>query len=106
MYCFLQGKSNLSTCYGLGSITKHKPSLCQANGYRYAGLEYYGKCFCGSNLPAAAPESECRSPCTGNKTQICGADRRISIYGDTTYPNVDLTTIVSDYQSLGCYYEG
>ncbi|BFZ64028.1 hypothetical protein YB2330_005166 [Saitoella coloradoensis] len=57
---------------------------CAAAGYTLAGLEYYGQCFCGNTLPptagAARPEGECWMPCTGNSTQICGGDWRLSIY--------------------------
>jgi hypothetical protein len=56
-------------------------------------------------LSAAAPETDCNAPCNGNQSQMCGQNQRLSIYQDTTYPLVDLTTIASDYTSLGCYTE-
>jgi WSC domain len=80
--------------------------LKQSNGFRYAGLLYYGNCLCGTMLPPPAPEADCNFLCNGDPTQTCGANQRISIWKDPTYPAVDLSTIVSDYVSLGCYTEG
>ncbi|KAI9716656.1 MAG: hypothetical protein M1812_005194 [Candelaria pacifica] len=58
----------LSTCYN----------------YAYAGLEYGRECWCGSTLNTAAvkatSESECNKVCAGNKTEICGAGSRLSLY--------------------------
>lgn len=79
----------------------------QSNGFRYAGLIYYGNCLCGTMLPpTTAPESDCNAPCNGNPLETCGRNNRFSIWEDPTYPAVDLSTIVSDYTSLGCYVEG
>jgi hypothetical protein len=56
--------------------------------------------------PTQAPESECDAPCNGNQNEICGANHRFSIYQDSTYPAVDLSTIGSQYTPKGCYSEG
>jgi len=53
----------------------------------------------------AASESECSYACTGNKTQICGAFDRVSLYMDPTFAKVD-NTVTSDYKAVGCYSEG
>ncbi|KAH8817411.1 WSC domain-containing protein, partial [Xylogone sp. PMI_703] len=82
-------------------------ATCKSNGFKYAGLVYYGNCLCGTVLPpTSASESECNAPCTGNKTEACGARQRISVWEDTTYPSVDLSTIASQYEAKGCYSEG
>ncbi|KAH8812150.1 WSC domain-containing protein, partial [Xylogone sp. PMI_703] len=84
-------------------------AICKSNGFRYAGLLYYGVCHCGTvQPPTPAPETECNAPCNGNQNETCGANRRISLYEDTTYPTVDLSTIdiVSQYTAKGCYSEG
>ena len=82
------------------------PLTSQGNGYRYAGLEYYGECFCGASVNGPQiDESNCVDPCTGNQTQACGGTDIISVYMDPTFPAVVNTTI-ADYQSLGCYSEG
>ena len=80
-------------------------SSCKGNGYRYAGLEYYGSCYCGGAIqgPPADP-SQCNAPCTGNASEICGGANTLSIWEDPTFPPVNPSTI-SDYVSLGCYTE-
>ncbi|KAI9776670.1 MAG: hypothetical protein M1835_005454, partial [Candelina submexicana] len=58
----------LSTCYN----------------YAYVGLEYGRECWCGSTLNnasiKASSESQCNKVCAGNKTEICGAGGRLSLY--------------------------
>ena len=81
-------------------------AFCKGNDYKYAGLEYYGECFCGASVngPQIA-ESNCNFPCTGNSKEVCGGNDIISIYQDTTFPTVSDSTI-SDYKPMGCYSEG
>ncbi|MCJ1459416.1 hypothetical protein MMC28_009794 [Mycoblastus sanguinarius] len=79
---------------------------CKGNGYRYAGLEYYGECFCGDSIAGASTtESACTYPCTGNKSETCGGSDILSVYMDPTFPPTDDSTI-SDYSPEGCYTEG
>ncbi|KAG4436351.1 hypothetical protein IFR05_008172 [Cadophora sp. M221] len=81
-------------------------AFCKGNDYQYAGLEYGEECFCGASVNnIQATETDCDSPCAGDKTEICGGFNRVSIYQDPTFPVADPTTI-SDYQKLGCYSEG
>ncbi|KAG6007099.1 hypothetical protein E4U21_006361 [Claviceps maximensis] len=76
---------------------------CKGNGFRYAGLEYYGVCFCGATVDGTQiDESKCSFPCSGDKTQKCGGDRALSIWQDPTFPNAEGVTYDS-YKSLGCY---
>ena len=78
---------------------------CKANGYRYAGLEYYGQCFCGASvLGDPAEESMCSYPCTSNKNQVCGGNDYLSVYQDPTYPTEDKSVL--NYKSAGCFSEG
>jgi hypothetical protein len=76
---------------------------CKGNGYRYAGLVYYGVCYCGQtvNGPSVA-ESECNLPCNGNSSQTCGGNSIFSIYTDPTFEPVEDVTI-EDYDPIGCY---
>ena len=51
------------------------PSLCIAackgNGFRYAGLEYYGQCFCGGAIGGSlADPGDCSYACTGDSTSM------------------------------------
>ncbi|KAK3943042.1 WSC domain-containing protein [Diplogelasinospora grovesii] len=76
---------------------------CKGNGYRYAGLEYYGICFCGETVNGAQlDDSQCTYPCTGNSSEICGGSNIISVYQDPTFLPVDKTTTL-DYVPLGCW---
>lgn len=56
------------------------------NGYEYAGVEYGGECYCGSQLLDAsrAPQpgiyGNCDMKCTGNVTQTCGGPIALSLY--------------------------
>ncbi|OAA32695.1 Carbohydrate-binding WSC, subgroup [Moelleriella libera RCEF 2490] len=75
---------------------------CKGNGFRYAGLEYYGVCFCGGTVNGAKlDESKCSFPCSGNKSETCGGDSTLSVWQDPTFPTEDVT--VDSYKSLGCY---
>lgn len=78
-------------------------SVCKGNGFRYAGLEYYGVCYCGNTVRGQQlPEESCNYPCTGNSSQTCGGTDIISIYQDPTFLPVDEVT-VADYDHLGCW---
>ncbi|PMD48803.1 WSC-domain-containing protein [Hyaloscypha variabilis F] len=80
--------------------------FCKGNDFRYAGLEYYGECFCGATVGGSlSAQSECNAPCTGNSSEICGGTSYISIYQDTTFPAVN-DSVITDYNYVGCYSEG
>ncbi|XP_044724274.1 WSC domain-containing protein [Hirsutella rhossiliensis] len=77
---------------------------CKGNGYRYAGLEYYGVCFCGSTVNGPqVPDSQCSLPCSGNKSETCGGDKALSVWQDPTFPKTPEDVTVDDYKSLGCF---
>ncbi|KAL2879697.1 hypothetical protein SGCOL_005026 [Colletotrichum sp. CLE4] len=75
---------------------------CKGNGYRYAGLTYYGVCYCSATINSPAlEESTCSYKCTGNSSEICGGPAAFSVYQDPTFPSGGAT--VEDYTSIGCY---
>ncbi|TWU73628.1 hypothetical protein ED733_002615 [Metarhizium rileyi] len=77
---------------------------CKGNGFRYAGLEYYGVCFCGATVNGPQlDESKCSFPCSGNKTETCGGDKSLSVWQDPTFSKSPSDVNVDDYKSLGCY---
>ncbi|PSN61363.1 WSC-domain-containing protein [Corynespora cassiicola Philippines] len=81
-------------------------AACKSNGYHFAGLEYYGECFCGANIASdKANETDCNFPCNGNQSQVCGGFNRISVYSDPTFPD-EVIADADDYESLGCWSEG
>ncbi|KAI0128623.1 WSC domain-containing protein [Xylariales sp. AK1849] len=76
---------------------------CKGNNFRYAGLAYYGSCYCGQTVDKAMVDnSECSFPCAGNSSETCGGDTGINVYQDTTFLPVNETT-VDDYVPLGCW---
>ncbi|KAK3505006.1 WSC domain-containing protein [Neurospora crassa] len=78
-------------------------SVCKGNGFRYAGLEYYGVCYCGNTVSGQqTDEEQCNYPCTGNSSQVCGGTDIISVYQDPTFLPDDEVT-VADYDHLGCW---
>src|SRR5689334_16242914 len=60
------------------------PAACQeaCGGYKYAGVEYSGECYCGDSLlNNHGPKTDgCTMTCNGDTTQICGGANRINIY--------------------------
>ena len=55
--------------------------------YSYAGLDRGTECYCGNSgygRHGPRDESECKYPCKGDHTQICGGYYVISVY-DTRY---------------------
>ncbi|KAG7102365.1 WSC domain-containing protein like [Verticillium longisporum] len=76
---------------------------CKGNGYRYAGLEYYGVCYCGNTVNGAElAAGECSFPCNGDKNETCGGDRKLSVFEDRTFPATDAVTI-ENYVDTGCW---
>ncbi|KAK3302010.1 WSC domain-containing protein [Chaetomium strumarium] len=76
---------------------------CKGNGYRYAGLVYYGVCYCGQTVNGPkVDEAQCNLPCNGNSTETCGGNGIFSVYQDPTFLPVEDVTI-EDYHPLGCW---
>lgn len=61
-------------------------NFCSEAGYAYAGLEYYGECYCDNVLTGSRPldASQCTYPCQANATELCGGSNTLSIYGTKT----------------------
>lgn len=72
---YLQGKTTTSGCI------KH----CDSDGFKYAGTENSGQCFCSNSLDGgkAASDSECSMPCDGNASETCGGSARLSLFQKT-----------------------
>lgn len=43
------------------------------------------KCFCGNKLGEKKSDSECKTPCTGDKEQVCGGSWRLAVYKNTKF---------------------
>lgn len=105
--CFLEGSSQVlpyrSPAPSDGMTVEKCVAECKGNGYRYAGLVYYGNCYCGTTvLGTPAEESQCSYPCNGDSSEMCGGDKTFSIYQDPTFQPVEDAT-VEDYSPLGCW---
>jgi len=78
----------------------------------FFGLQAGGRCLCADTFGryGAVDDSECRTPCTGEVSRICGSDDRISIYrpagahgimlGVGTYYTYDLVRMRLPVRSL------
>ncbi|KFG80691.1 hypothetical protein MANI_111179, partial [Metarhizium anisopliae] len=88
-----------------GQMTVEKcGAVCKGNGFRYAGLKYYGICFCGNTLGGSpADEGSCSYPCSGNNAQKCGGDSTLSVWEDKTYPKKPEEVSGDEYKAIGCY---
>lgn len=92
---------------------------CDGLGYNYAGTgkelvqllfakadfsaEYGQECFCGVGLKSSVVSTpdDCNQPCTGNSSQSCGDEDRISVYASATSPVTNPG--VNGYRPLGCW---
>ncbi|KAK2004859.1 WSC domain-containing protein [Colletotrichum falcatum] len=76
---------------------------CKGNSYRYAGLTYYGVCYCSQTVNSPIlPEASCNMPCSANSSQTCGGNGAFSVWQDPTFPPSTGVTI-NDFESIGCY---
>ncbi|XP_065183756.1 uncharacterized protein LOC135814552 [Sycon ciliatum] len=56
-------------------------SHCQRYGHRYAGVENFAECFCGSmDVRSAVRSDQCTNPCGGNPGLACGGRNALSVY--------------------------
>jgi len=58
-------------------------SYCAANGFDYAGVQFWTQCFCGNDAPPSdrlRDASECNAACPGDASQMCGQSWRMNIY--------------------------
>ncbi|KAK3673066.1 hypothetical protein LTR78_007177 [Recurvomyces mirabilis] len=85
---------------------------CQSRcaGYRYAGTEYSGECYCGDYLNSiTSPLSDlaCYMTCTGDDTETCGGPNALSLYWDgqaaPASTPISVNAGVDGWTSQGCY---
>ncbi|KAG7087310.1 hypothetical protein E1B28_013287 [Marasmius oreades] len=68
-------------------------SSCFKAGYRFAGTEFGGECYCDtsiSNGGVQTPLTDCNMPCAGNTSQFCGGPNRLNLYN---YTGTDLPPV-------------
>lgn len=73
----------------------------RANGFAYAGLQWYGECFGGNELRyTQVGDGECNTPCASG--QMCGGAWRNSIYATGTAPPPPGGSMQADSAVRGC----
>ncbi|CAM9671087.1 unnamed protein product, partial [Ectocarpus sp. 12 AP-2014] len=72
---------------------------CMAIGKPFFGLQFGRECRCGDNPPYNDPAGNCVSPCTGDRSQVCGGAWANTVYrirginsGDTSYTPLETFT--------------
>ncbi|KAK1231928.1 hypothetical protein PQX77_004947 [Marasmius sp. AFHP31] len=68
-------------------------SACFQAGYKFAGTEYGGECYCDTAIVqpgAPTPLTDCNMPCAGNTSQFCGGPNRLNVYN---YTGTDLPPV-------------
>ncbi|KAM0283757.1 hypothetical protein ACHAQH_002346 [Verticillium albo-atrum] len=93
-----------STVTSKGMMTAKCQAICKGNGYQFAGLKYYGVCFCGTkNEGHTLPDSNCTLPCDGNQKETCGGTDSLTVYRDPTFLKLTEPVDVDDYDDQGCF---
>ena len=63
------------------TIEKCKYLCFMDHDYLYAGVQFAEHCFCGNKRPITlVAQSQCKKPCAGDNSQICGGSWRMNIY--------------------------
>ena len=95
-----------------GNLTNEKCiDYCRARGFSIAGTQSGSQCFCGNaltNTTLVIDEAACATSCSGDDTQVCGDNQKLSVYA--TY-NVSGTTfnretVRANWEEVGCVLEG
>jgi len=95
-----------------GNLTNQKCiDYCSEKGFPIAGTQSGSQCFCGTNLTDTTlliEEAACATSCTGNDTQVCGDNQKLSVYATynvsgTTFDSVE---IAREWSWVGCMTEG
>ncbi|KZV88699.1 WSC-domain-containing protein [Exidia glandulosa HHB12029] len=84
-------------------------STCNKAGLPLAGLEFGLQCFCGNAVlynHLQISDAECKSPCGGDPTELCGGEGAMNLYqlGNTPFTK-GAATIVKKHSAwtyLGC----
>ncbi|ETS81740.1 hypothetical protein PFICI_06742 [Pestalotiopsis fici W106-1] len=76
-------------------------AMCKQDNYLYSGVENGRECWCGNEIQSSTTnvvvaETDCRTPCTGDSSEFCGAGARVYLY---KY----VAATEATWQTLGCY---
>jgi hypothetical protein len=76
-------------------------TACYISGFLYAGVEAGSQCWCSSYVAneLAANATDCKTPCAGKASQICGGTGRVNIYQGVlpviSASNISTSTVTS-----------
>ncbi len=91
--CFLDKPHRDLTGFS-GKIKDMTPEKCFVKcaklGFRYAGLQNTGQCFCGNNYNkyGSLPEKKCKCLCKGDDGETCGCEWSNKVYELRSEPTV------------------
>jgi hypothetical protein len=100
--CFLDRKKpDLDELLGKGYLPGRCLRECKEKGFRFAGLQYGGYCFCGNRYGryGKRPRLECVTPCEKDKRKTCGGPWRNHIY------RTGLRPALRARRYLGCFLD-
>ncbi|KAH8778291.1 hypothetical protein F5882DRAFT_463722 [Hyaloscypha sp. PMI_1271] len=80
---------------------------CSSKNFGLAGIEYGSECYCGYALTnnSTLGHSGCTSLCSGDKSEVCGGSKLLSVYNDTSFMPPSIPQKVGDYNYTGSYKE-
>src|SRR5277367_825121 len=95
-----------------GNLTNEKCiDYCRNKGYSIAGTQSGSQCFCGNTLTSTTlviDENACATSCTGDNTQVCGDNQKLSVYAtyNVSGTTFNRTSIRSNWEEVGCVSDG
>jgi WSC domain len=113
--CLTNFASKALTTYentNFGNLTNEKCiDFCKDKGYTIAGTQSGSQCFCGNELSSTTliiEENACATSCTGDSSQVCGDNQKLSVYssGNITSSTFSSERIRSGWEEVGCLSEG
>lgn len=87
---------------GDGSLTIPKcKNTCYRRAYNFAGVQQGNQCWCGNFVAGewTKNQTDCNTPCTGDKTSICGGVQAVNVF--QALANSKPTATISITSSIG-----
>jgi len=105
--CYTDTVSNRALAVNVipnGATVESCTAACGAANFLYAGLEYFGQCFCDDILNDSAPvdASFCNTPCSADESETCGGAPYLSVYTGDYEPGCEQPDTCS-FSAAGCY---
>jgi hypothetical protein len=109
--CYLDNSSRtLATQMSNANSVEACISSCSTAGFTYAGLEYYGECYCANTIGNGATlidSKNCNYACTGTPSETCGGSFAIQIYAGTpaaaSKPTISIPQTANGYNYVDTF---